>query len=57
MEGKCGHKSKKLLQEKVTNFGTLAVIFLTLLSKMTYPIVHECADCGEKRTETINGNL
>jgi hypothetical protein len=52
MAAKCDHKSKKLLEKKVTNVEEVPCAYAATVTNTTYQILYECKDCGEKWTET-----
>jgi hypothetical protein len=52
MAEKCEHKSKKMLEKKVTDVEESPAAYCATITKTTYQILYECKDCGEKWTET-----
>jgi hypothetical protein len=52
MAEKCEHKSKKMLEKKVTDVEELPAAYCATITKTTYQILYEYKDCGEKWTET-----
>ncbi len=52
MAAKREHKSKKLLEKKVTNVEEVPCAYAATVTNTTYQMLYECKDCGEKWTET-----
>ena len=52
MAATCEHKSKKLLEKKVTNVGEVPCAYAATVTNTTYQMLYECNDRGEKWTET-----
>ena len=52
MAGKCEHKSRKMLEKKVTDVEELPAAYCATITKTTYELLYECKDCGEKWTES-----
>jgi hypothetical protein len=48
----CEHKSKKLLEKKVTNVEEAPCAYAATVTNTIYQMLYECKDCGEKWTET-----
>ncbi len=52
MAGNCEHKSKKMLEKKVTYQEEIPAAYAATGTNTTYPILFDCKDCGEKWSET-----
>jgi len=52
MSEKCEHKSKRVLEKKVTNVEEVPCAYAATVTNTTYQMFYECKDCGEKWTET-----
>lgn len=51
MSNMCEHKPKKTLERKVINQEEWPCAYAATATTIPYEIVHECKDCGERRTE------